>query len=124
MKRSKVSCCAIWTFGTFFFTASLSWAQVDLGDLTISGGAEIGGLPRTFTGDKAKFEEYRDIPETVIVPQLQLIIGGKKEDYYLNFNATEVGRHDQGYNLRVGRYGLVDLEFSWDQIPHIFSLDT
>ena len=124
MKRSKISCCAIWTFGALFFSVSLSWAQVEVGDLTISGGAEIGGLPRTFTGDKAKFEEYRDIPESVIVPQLQLIIGGKKEDYYLNFNAVEVGRHDQGYNLRVGRYGLVDMEFSWDQIPHIFSLDT
>jgi MtrB/PioB family decaheme-associated outer membrane protein len=54
---------------------------------------------------------------------LQLIIGGKKEDYYLNFNANEVGRNDQSYSLRVGRYGLVDMEFSWDQIPHIFSLD-
>ena len=103
---------------------SLTWAQVDVGDLTISGSAEVGGLPRTFKGDKAWFEQYRDIPESVIVPQLQLLIGGKKEDYYLNFNAVEVGRHDQGYNLRVGRYGLVDMEFSWDQIPHIFSLDT
>jgi MtrB/PioB family decaheme-associated outer membrane protein len=124
MKRSRTFCCAIWTLGALFFGASASWAQVEVGDLTISGGAEVGGLPRTFTGDKSKFEEYRDIPESVIVPQLQLIIGGKKEDYYLNFNATEVGRSDQLYNLRAGRYGLVELEFQWDQIPHIFSLDT
>jgi MtrB/PioB family decaheme-associated outer membrane protein len=123
MKRSR-TCCAIWTLGALFFGAALSWAQVEVGDLTISGGAEVGGLPRTFTGNKSKFEEYRDIPESVIVPQLQLIIGGKKEDYYLNFNANEVGRNDQSYSLRVGRYGLVDLEFLWDQIPHIFSLDT
>ena len=123
MKRSR-TCCAIWTLGALFFGASASWAQVEVGDLTISGGAEVGGLPRTFTGNKSKFEEYRDIPESVIVPQLQLIIGGKKEDYYLNFNANEVGRNDQSYSLRVGRYGLVDLEFLWDQIPHIFSLDT
>ena len=116
--------CWFFIFAFCLFAASLAWAQVDVGDLTISGGAEIGGLPRTFKGDKAWFEQYRDIPESVIVPQLQLLIGGKKEDYYLNFNAVEVGRHDQGYNLRVGRYGLVDMEFSWDQIPHIFSLDT
>ena len=112
------------TFSFHLVAAPFVSAQVDIGDLTISGGAEVGGLPRTFTGDKAKFEEYRDIPESVIVPQLQLLIGGKKEDYYLNFNATEVGRSDQMYSLRVGRYGLVDMEFSWDQIPHVFSLDT
>ncbi len=123
MKGIKRGCC-FFTFALYLFAASLTWAQVDVGDLTISGSAEVGGLPRTFKGDKAWFEQYRDIPESVIVPQLQLLIGGKKEDYYLNFNAVEVGRHDQGYNLRVGRYGLVDLEFSWDQIPHIFSLDT
>ena len=103
-------------FALYLFAISLTWAQVDVGDLTISGSAEVGGLPRTFKGDKAWFEQYRDIPESVIVPQLQLLIGGKKEEYYLNYNAVEVGRHDQGYNLRVGRYGLVDMEFSWDQI--------
>ena len=109
-------------FALYLFATSLTWAQVDVGDLTISGSAEVGGLPRTLKGDKAWFEQYRDIPESVIVPQLQLLIGGKKEDYYLNFNATELGRNDQSYSLRVGRYGLVDLEFVWEEIPHIFSL--
>ena len=124
MGRTKFPLAFRLTLKVLLLFAPSAWAQVDVGDYTVSGSAEIGGLPRTFTGDKAKFEEYRDIPETVIVPQLQLMIGGKKEDYYLNFNATEVGRSDQLYNLRVGRYGLVELEFQWDQIPHIFSLDT
>jgi MtrB/PioB family decaheme-associated outer membrane protein len=124
MGRTKYPLAFRLTLKVLLLFAPSAWAQVDVGDYTVSGSAEIGGLPRTFTGDKAKFEEYRDIPETVIVPQLQLMIGGKKEDYYLNFNATEVGRSDQLYNLRVGRYGLVELEFQWDQIPHIFSLDT
>ena len=83
---------------------------------------KFGGLPRTFSGDKAKFEEYRDIPESVIVPQLQLMIGSKKEDFYFSFDATKVGRDDQNYMLRFGRYGLLDIQFEWDQIPHIFSL--
>jgi MtrB/PioB family decaheme-associated outer membrane protein len=102
-------------------TSSVS-AQIDVGDYTVSGSGEIGGLPRTFSGDKAKFEEYRDIPESVIVPQLQLMIGSKKEDFYFNFDATKVGRNDQNYTLRFGRYGLLDVQFEWDQIPHIFSL--
>ena len=109
------------TLKVLLLFASSAWAQVDVGDYTISGSAEIGGLPRTFKGDKARFEEYRDIPESVIVPQLQLMIGGKKEDFYLNFDSYKTGLNDQNYTLRAGRYGLLDMEFQWDQIPHLFS---
>ena len=80
----------------FLLFASSAWAMVDVGDYTISGSAEIGGLPRTFKGDKARFEEYRDIPESVIVPQLQLMIG-EKEDFYLNFDSYKTGLNDQNH---------------------------
>jgi MtrB/PioB family decaheme-associated outer membrane protein len=121
MERTKFCFLTSSSFVLCFLLASLSWAQIDVGDYTISGEAEVGGLPRGFSGSKAKFEEYRDIPETVIVPQLQLLIGGKKEDFYFSFDSTETGRNDQMYKLRAGRYGLLDLEFQWDQIPHLFS---
>src|SRR3989337_265410 len=104
--------------------SSLTWAQIDIGNFTITGEAEVGGLPRHKTGNDAKFEEYRDIPESVIVPQLQLMIGGKKNDFYLEFDSTKVGRDDQNFRLRLGRYGLLDVEFEWDQIPHVFNVDT
>ena len=104
--------------------SSLTWAQIDIGNFSITGEAEVGGLPRHKSGNAAKFEEYRDIPETVIVPQLQLMIGGKKEDFYLNFDSTKSGLDDQNYRLRFGRYGLLDVEFEWDQIPHLFNLET
>ncbi len=105
------------------FASTSAWAQVDIGDYTVSGSAEIGGLPRTFKGDKATFETYRDIPETVVVPELQLMIGGKKEDFYFNFDSYKTGLDDQSYTVRAGRYGLLDMEFQWDQIPHWFSND-
>jgi hypothetical protein len=121
MGRAKYPLAFRLTLKVFLLFASSAWAQVDVGDYTISGSAEIGGLPRTFKGDKARFEEYRDIPESVIVPQLQLMIGGKKEDFYLNFDSYKTGLNDQNYTLRAGRYGLLDMEFQWDQIPHLFS---
>src|ERR1700757_3727381 len=121
MERTKFCLFASLSLPICFLLASLSWAQIDVGDYTISGEAEVGGLPRSFSGKKAKFEEYRDIPESVIVPQLQLMIGGKKEDFYATFNSLETGRNDQSYSLRAGKYGLLDLEFQWDQIPHLFS---
>ncbi|MGB7949237.1 MAG: MtrB/PioB family outer membrane beta-barrel protein [Candidatus Binatia bacterium] len=123
MKQTKV-----WFFGSsslllFLFALSSAWGQIDVGDYTISGSGEIGGLPRGFKGDRARFEEYRDIPESIIVPQLQLMIGGKREDYYLYADSYKTGLDDQSYTLRVGRYGLFDIEFQWDQIPHWFDAD-
>jgi len=121
MQRTKLCFIAGPSLIVCLLLTSLSWAQIDVGEYTISGEAEVGGLPRNFSGSKAKFEEYRDIPETVIVPQLQLMIGGKKEDFYATFNSLETGRNDQSYTLRAGKYGLLDMEFQWDQIPHLFS---
>jgi putative beta-barrel porin MtrB/PioB len=108
----------------FFLLASTARAQIDTGDFIVSGSAEVGGLPRGLSGSDAKFQEYRDIPESVIVPELQLMIGGKKNDFYLSFDAGKVGREDQNYSLRFGRYGLLDVQFEWDQIPHLFDDST
>ena len=103
---------------------SAAWAQWEIGNYSLTGEAEVGGLPRSFSGEKAKFEEYRDVPESIVVPELKLRIESKKNDYYLNFDAINVGRKDQNYRVRAGRYGLLDVEFEWDQIPHIFNKDT
>jgi len=124
MGRTKIYFASILSLAILFFLASPTWAQIDMGNFSISGEAEVGGLPVSRSGKDAKFEEYRDLRENAVVPQLQLMIGGKKEDFYLNFNSTEVGRDDQNYLLRFGRYGLLDMEFEWDQIPHIFSINT
>ncbi len=121
MEKSRRFVVPALSFALIMFLTSAALGQINIGDYTVSGSAEVGGLPRTFSGDKAKFEEYRDVPESVIVPQLQLMIGGKKEDFYLNADAAKVGRNDQNYILRFGRYGLLDVEFEWDQIPHRFS---
>jgi MtrB/PioB family decaheme-associated outer membrane protein len=120
-RKSRRAVCSSLAWGLLFLSVSAARAQVDIGNMIINGGGEIGGLPRSFTGDKAKFEEYRDVPESIVVPELQLMIGGKKEDFYLKFDASQVGRDDQNYKLRFGRYGLLDIEFEWDQIPHLFS---
>src|SRR3989304_3178662 len=124
MERRKICFTSALILALLFFTASVARGQIDIGNFSITGSAEVGGLPRHKNGNDAKFEEYRDIPETVIVPQLQLMIGGKKNDFYLEFDSTKVGRDDQNFRLRLGRYGLLDVEVEWDQIPHIFNVDT
>ena len=123
MKRKTINFLTSLILAVVFLSASNTWAELDFGEYTISGSTEVDGLPGGFSGDRSKFETYRDVPESVVVPQLQLMIGGKKQDFYLNFDALSVGRDDQNYRLRFGRYGLLDVELEWDQIPHIFNID-
>ena len=124
MARTKITVIASLGLGLLLFSSGRVQAQIDVGDFTISGQAEVGGMPRTFHGDRAKFEEYRDIPESVIVPQIQISIDSKKNDYYFEFDSSKLGLDDQNYRLRMGRYGLLDIQVEWDQIPHLFNLDT
>jgi MtrB/PioB family decaheme-associated outer membrane protein len=116
--------------GSLFIAVSLALAfgvraarsEVEVGDVVVSGAVEVGGLPGHRTGDKAKFEEYRDVNVGGwIVPELQLLLGGKKNDFFVSFDATKPGFRDQNFRMRFGLYGLLDIEAEWDQIPHLFS---
>ena len=115
-------------FGIVAATAFLSMtpfgrAQVEIGDYSVSGSIETGGMFSHRGGSTTKLEEYRDLPETLVVPQLELFIDSKQKDFFLEFESIKTGRDDQGYRMRTGRYGLVDVEFVWDQIPHLFNVD-
>ena len=124
MKRTKMFFTSALSFVVVFLLAFPAGAQIEIGNAVISGGAEVGGMPRGTNGARQKFEEYRDLSETAIVPQLQLMIGGKKDEFYLNFDSSNLGRDNQNYIMRFGRYGLLDVEFEWDQYPHLFSINT
>ncbi|MBI2173659.1 MAG: MtrB/PioB family decaheme-associated outer membrane protein [Candidatus Omnitrophica bacterium] len=124
MKSQKICSLSTLTLALLFFLIAPAQAQIEVGDFTIRGEAELGGTPRILDGAQQKFGEYRDLRENVIVPQLQLMIGGKKEDFYLNFDSSNLGRDNQNYLMRFGRYGLLDVEVEWDQFPHLFSINT
>jgi hypothetical protein len=75
MKQRRSVLVAALASSSFCF-CSPAWGQINVGDYTISGGGR-SVVCRGLQGDRARFEEYRDIPESVIVPQLQLMIGEK-----------------------------------------------
>lgn len=119
MRRGKFSLTAALALALWISPAPVA-AEIEVGDVTIEGSMEVGGLPGKRTGSESKFNEYRDIkPNTAVVPSLELLIGSK--DFYVNFDSTGPGRRDQNYKLKFGRHGLVDVELEWDQIPHLFS---
>src|SRR3972149_358849 len=106
MKRTKMFFTSALSFVVVFLLAFPAGAQIEIGNAVISGEAEVGGMPRGTNGARQKFEEYRDLSETAIVPQLQLMIGGKKDEFYLNFDSSNLGRDNQNYIMRGGTYTL------------------
>src|SRR6266542_5920994 len=90
-KSTNYTVSSILALGLLLTWVAAAQAQIDIGNMIITGEGEVGGLPRHMTGRDAKFEEYRDIPETVIVPDLQMMIGGKKEDFFLKLTPRKSG---------------------------------
>ncbi len=66
-------------------------------------------------GQKAKFNEYRDIRNG---PTGQFDLGYERDNYYVDFYGQEVGRKDQSYGLHGGQWGTFRYDFRYDEIPH------
>jgi MtrB/PioB family decaheme-associated outer membrane protein len=102
-------------------------AQLELGgpwSLNVEGNVELGG--RVFINEpapsrRAKWEEYRDFPVGPFLYNLELRIFRPDESYSAEFAGSKWGQTDQEYSLRVGRLGLWEFGFDWDQIPHVYS---
>ncbi len=98
-------------------------AQVDVGGITAEGTIEASGIaqPVPYNTDVAKFQEYRDLAQQLIVPQLRLLLGDKDGNYYARFDAVNASQKNQMYSLRFGEYGTLDVQAQWLEIPHFFS---
>lgn len=87
------------------------------GDLTVGGRIFI---EKPSKQEEAKFEEYRDLPESAFAPYLRLR-GDSKDDFYtVEFLGENVGQTDQMFQLRSYGVGQFNFLFEWNQIPHIF----
>ncbi len=68
-----------------------------------------------FEGQKAKFNEYRDIRTG---PTGQFEVQYERKAYYLDLSGYDIGRNDQRYGLFGGQWGSFRYEFKYDEIPH------
>ena len=120
MKQTQICFVSGTSLVLFLFRAlrrggKLTW------ETTPSAAAERSAVCRGgFKGDLSRFEEYR-YPRERYRAATATDDRRKKEDYYLYADSYKTGLNDQSYTLRVGRYGILDMEFQWDQIPHWFS---
>ena len=84
----------------------------------IDGEISITAEHLSIKGEKAKFNEYRDIRDGFYGDiDLQYESG----NYYIDFKGSEVGRKTQRYELSGGKWGSFKYDFSYDQLPHNFT---
>ena len=104
--------------------AAPAWAQTPLGGWVLEGGLEAGlrFLPdEPSKNEQAKFQEYRDIQEGLFLESLRLRLRTDDEKHFIELGGRAWGLKDQEYLLGVGRLGLWEGGFEWNQIPHTFS---
>lgn len=104
--------------------AAPAWAQTQVGDYLLQGDIVAGFrfLPsEPSKSEHAKFEEYRDVSESLFLDYLALRLSTNDEKTFVELGGRAWGLKDQEYLLGVGRLGLWEGGFEWNQIPHVFS---
>jgi hypothetical protein len=85
---------------------------------TLTGEISAVPLQVDVRGNRAKFNEYRDVRNGVH-GHIDLRYDGDRT--YLHFQAEDMGYKDQKYELKGGRRGSFRFHFSYDEIPHHFT---
>lgn len=104
--------------------SSVAMAETELLGLRVSGDVEVGGrvfADRPPKRDRAKFEEYRDLPESALLERLRLRGDSKDDSYTVEIWGENGGQDDQNFQLHSYEVGRFDFEFEWDETPHILS---
>jgi Putative outer membrane beta-barrel porin, MtrB/PioB len=100
--------------------ASAQWLSGVKAEGDVEAGARVF-IVEPSDSRRAKFEEYRDIPEGLFLERFRLRLFTDDEGYSVELDGSKWGQEDQEFGLRVGRLGLWQFGFDWDQTPHLFS---
>lgn len=87
----------------------------------MKGEASATAVYSSTSGNKAKFNEYRDLREFGVYGDIKLHYDSEK--YFTDFNAGDFGYNTQHYNLDAGKYGDVKFGLEYNEIPHNFTFD-
>jgi MtrB/PioB family decaheme-associated outer membrane protein len=92
------------------------------GERSWAGSFDFGVRGSSVSGDRGRFERYRDLGDGVFLETLRL--NREHNGILYDIAADHVGRRDQRYAADVVRPGKLRAAFLWDQIPMLLSQDT
>lgn len=80
----------------------------------VQAGSFLTPAPSNFA---AKYQEYRDLAQQIIAPEMHLLLGDSEKHYYFDFRAINTAEKNERYMLRFGDYGKLDVQAQWYEIP-------
>ncbi|HUL01112.1 MAG TPA: MtrB/PioB family decaheme-associated outer membrane protein [Nitrospirota bacterium] len=90
-------------------------------DSSFEGDANVTGEMANVSGDKAKFNEYRDIRKNGLYSEF--LFKFDSDNFFLQGKASDIGYHTQHYRLEGGEYGKFKFYLDYNEIPHNFTDD-
>ena len=112
MKRWIISSILIFSMASF----SVALAEDD----KLSGDVSATGTLTSVGGNKAKFNEYRDIRDGVYG---DVNIKYEHEKYFMDLNARDMGYDTQHYSVEGGVWGNFKFDLNYDELPHNITYD-
>ena len=105
-------------FAVFLVFGLITFGAASAQENKVSGEVSVTAEHLRITGQKAKYDEYRDLRDGFFGDASLQYEHGR---YYLDFWAEDAGRKTQSYGLAGGRWGSFKLFFAYDQLPHNFT---
>jgi MtrB/PioB family decaheme-associated outer membrane protein len=93
-------------------------AATDVGTTT-SGSFDFGGRGTTYTGDPARYNEFRDMSNGLFLDNFGTAI--QKSGWFMDVNGNNAGRKDAFYAGEAVRPGRVKIWGSFSQVPWLLS---
>jgi MtrB/PioB family decaheme-associated outer membrane protein len=90
-------------------------------DSTFEGDINVTGEIANESGNKAKFNEYRDIRKNDLYTGFRFKYDS--DDFFMQGMASDLGYNDQHYRIDGGAYGKFKFYLDYNEIPHNFTYD-
>ena len=100
------------------FFSQIAFCNASAEERKVEGEVSVTGVAPKIEGEKAKFNEYRDIRDGVYVG---IDLQYEAEKYYIDLKAEDVGYKTQKYGLEGGKWGSFKYHFDYNEIPHNFT---
>jgi len=123
MKRNSFTHTAVAMLVIGGMTCGTALAETEImgGKAIVSGEVNAGFQQTIVDGESAKFEEYRDVEQGILLNDLRLKVDGVTTPYYLDIRIKDLVQDDEFYGVKGGSHGKYNFGLYYDAIPHNFS---
>jgi len=85
---------------------------------------DVTGTYPTISGNKAKYNEYRDVKDGTVGAYGSVLFGyDNRKGYFMDFTALDIGYDTQSYRLEGGRWGSFKYLLNYNETPHNITWD-